>query len=272
MASPFWVKTLINKIYFLKPYVSRLSNRPVVGRMIERAFFEGDEVIYLPKDRTIQVNRSLAPKEDIVAPSEVLEHFIREASFRRIMNFCLCRDSNGCNDYPTGLGCIFLGEAARGINPEFGREASVEEAVEHAGRCREAGLVHMIGRNKLDTIWLNIGPGKNLLTVCNCCPCCCIWNALPEFSPSIGAKVNRMPGVRMEVTDRCVGCGACNADDVCFVQANGLEEGRAVIGENCRGCGRCASVCPNGAIRLIIENETFIEDAISRIANAVDVK
>ncbi len=271
MASPFWVKTLINKIFSLKYPVSRLSNRPVVGRMIKWMFFEGDDVIYLPKDRTIQVNRSLAPKEDIVAPSSVLEHFIREASYRWIMNFCLCRDSNGCKDYSSRLGCIFLGEAARGINPEFGREASVEEALDHAERCREAGLVHMIGRNKLDTLWLNIGPGGNLLTVCNCCPCCCIWNTLPELSPRIGAGVTRMPGVRMEVTDRCVGCGTCCEEGLCFVQAIGLVDGRSVIGDACRGCGRCASTCPNGAIHLIIEDDAFIEEAIGRIAKAVDV-
>ncbi|MDY6794139.1 MAG: hypothetical protein SWK76_02475 [Actinomycetota bacterium] len=59
-----------------------------------------------------------------------------------------------------------------GINPKLGRRVTREEAREHVRRCREAGLFHIIGRNKIDMVWLNIRLGQRLLTICNCCPCC----------------------------------------------------------------------------------------------------
>jgi hypothetical protein len=56
------------------------------------------------------------------------------------------------------LGCLFMGKAVLGINPALGRLVSKEEAHEHIRRCNEKGLFHLIGRNKLDTVWLGIGP------------------------------------------------------------------------------------------------------------------
>jgi hypothetical protein len=75
------------------------------------------------------------------------------------MNSCICREAERCEDYPIDLGCLFLGEAALGINPQLGRRVTKEKALQHVRRCREAGLVHLIGRNKLDTMWLGVGPG-----------------------------------------------------------------------------------------------------------------
>jgi ferredoxin len=53
-------------------------------------------------------------------------------------------------------------------------------------------LVHMVGRNKLDSVWL-------------------------------GAKVTRMPGVIVAASDRCVDCGTCT-EDVCFVDDDRFVE------------------------------------------------
>ncbi|MBW1893421.1 MAG: 4Fe-4S binding protein [Deltaproteobacteria bacterium] len=271
MASPYWIKTLLNKTFSQRFFWARLSNYPIIGRAIEYLLFEDDEIFYLPKNKAIPVNKSLTQKEDMVMPSQVLDHFIREANYHWIMDFCICRDSTNCKDYPIDLGCMFLGEAAMGINPKWGRRVTEAEAIEHAKRCRDAGLVHLIGRNKLDKVWLNVGPGKKLLTVCNCCPCCCLWKVLPEINPSIGSKINRMPGISMIVTDKCVGCGICAKEDVCFVNAIHIENEHAVIGANCRGCGRCVTVCPNDSIEVKIENNQFMTDTISRISNVVNV-
>ncbi|MBS3759226.1 MAG: 4Fe-4S binding protein [Desulfobacterales bacterium] len=272
MSSPYWVKSLIKKTFFTRFFLSKLTHYRPIGRIVDQMLFKNDDIIYLPKDQVIKIDESIEAPESVAAPSQVVEHFIKRANTRWIMNFCICRYSNQCKNYPIELGCIFLGDAARDINPKFGRLATVEEALDHARRCREAGLVHMIGRNKLDTVWLNIGPSQRLMTICNCCPCCCLWKVLPVITPTISGKIHRMPGIHMEVTEKCVGCGTCTKEGVCFVDAIRLEGERAVIDQNeCRGCGRCAAVCPKDAIRVVIENDAFIENAIRRISNDVDV-
>ncbi len=151
-------------------------------------------MIYLPQDRVIPVNEAVDPPGDLVLPSQVVEHFVEQASYHWIMNWCLCRDASKCRDYPIELGCLFLGEAAMQIDPRLGRRATKEEALDHVRRCREAGLVHLIGRNKLDPLWLGVGPGDKLLTICNCCPCCCLWRVLPYLSPQIGDQIEPHAG------------------------------------------------------------------------------
>jgi Pyruvate/2-oxoacid:ferredoxin oxidoreductase delta subunit len=280
MSRPLWLVQFIKKTFPNRFLAARATKVPVLGRILDRWLFEGDDLFYLPKDqaiqtiRTIQINQSLDMPGEVVLPSQVVEHFIEKASTHWIMNVCICRDAEQCEDYPIDLGCLFLGEAALGINPKLGRRVTKEEALEHVRRCREAGLVHLIGRNKLDTVWLGVGPGSKLLTICNCCPCCCLWRVLPHVAPRISAKVTRMDGVTVTVNDRCVGCGTCT-QGICFVDAIHIHEvdNRAVISDACRGCGRCVEVCPQGAIEISIsiERDQFVEQSIARISPLVDV-
>jgi len=114
------------------------------------------------------------------------------------MNFCFCRDADQCKNHPIELGCLFLGKAVLGINPKLGGFVSKDDAMEHIKNCGEAGLVHLIGRYKLDKMWLNVRPGIQLLTICNCCPCCCLWKMLPDLNVHISRKITKMPGVSFE--------------------------------------------------------------------------
>jgi ferredoxin len=274
MGRPVWFVSLLKRTFPGRFLAARATHLPILGRLVDRWLFDGDDLVYLPQDqavRTLSVGEAIERPGDMVLPSRVVEHFVERASVHWIMDFCLCRASEGCQDYPVELGCLFLGEAALGINPELGRRVTKEEALAHVRRCREAGLVHLVGRNKLDTVWLGVGPGRQLLTVCNCCPCCCLWGVLPYVTPRIGDKIARMPGVTLTVSDRCVGCGTCT-EGICFVDAIRLEDGRAVIDEACRGCGRCVDVCPQGAIELSIEDGRFVDQAIAHIATLVDVE
>ena len=275
MARPLWFVELIKKTFPQVRGIAKLTNVPIIGKIIDKLLFEGDDIIYLPKDNVvehvIQINRTLDQPVETVLPSQIVEHFIKKANYHWIMNYCICRKSNDCKDYPIDYGCLFLGEAALGINPQLGRRVSKEEALEHVKKCREAGLIHLIGRNKLDAMWLNVNPGNKLLSICNCCPCCCLWRILPDITPEIGRKVTRMSGVEVIVTDQCIGCGTCT-ENVCFVDAIHLEHGRAVIGSDCRGCGRCVEACPNDAIELKLANIDFLNDSIDRISAVVDVE
>ncbi|MBC7232788.1 MAG: 4Fe-4S binding protein [Chloroflexi bacterium] len=270
MATPVWFVELIKKAFPNRFAVARLTRWPLIGSLMQHWLAEGDDLIYLTRDHVISIYQTLDAPESMVLPSQVVDYFIDKASYHWIMNFCICREAEKCQNYPRDLGCLFLGEAASRINPKLGRHVSKEEALEHVRRCREAGLVHLIGRNKLDTVWLGVGPGDRLLTICNCCPCCCLWRVLPYVAPAIGEQVHRMPGVTVTVGEGCTGCGTCT-QDVCFVDAIHLVEGRAVISDACRGCGRCVSICPEGAIRITISNEQLVDEIIQRISSVVDV-
>jgi ferredoxin len=273
MARPVWLVDLLKRAFPTRFIAARATHLPILGCLVDHWLFDGDDLIFLPRDRvvqTISVDEAIDRPGEMVLPSRVVEHFVEEARVHWVMDFCLCRAAEGCRDYPIELGCLFLGEAALGINPELGRRVTKEEALAHVQRCREEGLVHLVGRNKLDTVWLGVEPGRQLLTVCNCCPCCCLWGVLPHVATRISSKIQRMPGVTVRVNGQCVGCGICT-EGVCFADAIRLENGRAVIDLACRGCGRCVDVCPQGAIDLSIEDGRCVDHAIAHIADLVDL-
>ena len=267
---PLWFVELLKKTFPNIKFIAKLTRIPVLGKVIDLAMFEGDEIIYLTQDRVIQINKELNKEDDMVLPSQVLEYFINKANYHWIMNFCICRDSMQCKDYPINLGCLFLGEAVLGINPQLGRLVSKDEALDHIRKCKEAGLVHMLGRNRLDKQWLGVKPGDKLLSICNCDPCCCLWRIAPILATKIGSKIQKMPGLEIKVTDKCIGCGTCTKG-ICFVDAIQLIENHAQISKECRGCGRCVEICPQNAIEISINDPDFVTKSIKKIENLVDV-
>ena len=270
MAGPYWIRNLINLTFGKRQLLSRLSNLPLIGSGLDQLLFKDDDILFLPRDNIIPINKGLDPKTDMVLPSQVLTQIIQQAHHHWIMDFCICRESENCSLYPKDLGCLFLGSAAMDIHPKFGRPVSIDEALKHVELCREMGLVHLVGRNKLDAVWLNVQPGNKLFTVCNCCPCCCFWRILPTLTPDIGDKLTRMPGIRVHVTDACVGCGTCT-EDICFVDAIQRNAEKVIISGACRACGRCISICPNQAIELWVEDEAYLAKTLERLYAAVDL-
>jgi ferredoxin len=270
MSRPIWFVQLLKRAFPNRYLVAKATRVPLLGRILDHWLFAGDDLFFMPSARAIQINENLSAPRDIVLPSEVVEHFIQQANVHWIMDNCICRQGDRCESYPVNLGCLFLGEAALGINPQLGRRVTMDQALEHLERCRAAGLIHLIGRNKLDTVWLGVGPGENLLTICNCCPCCCLWRVIPDIAPHIGSKITRMPGISVAISDQCTGCGICT-EDVCFVDALHLVDGRASIADRCKGCGRCAIACPENAIEVTIQFDGVGLAAIPRISRVVDV-
>lgn len=254
---------------------------PPLAWIVDRLLFAGDDILVLPRDSAvkphttpaieeIQINAEIEP-QDTVLPSQVLKEMIGKSRYHFIMDFCICRVSTDCKDYPHDLGCLFLGKGAKKISPELGRAVSREEAVEHVDKCQEAGLVHIIGRNKIDSVWLNTGPKEELLSICNCCPCCCLWKMAPYLPENIGKSFAPMVGVEINFNeDLCTGCGRC-AEDICFVEAITIENGKAEIDmKKCRSCGRCAEICTKGAVTVEMTADA-VKRSIEHVRPLVDV-
>jgi ferredoxin len=269
---PPWFITLLKTGFPLRFAFAKASRIPGIGAIMSWMLFDGDDMIYLPKDNVVEltVNQPIDPGTSTPLPGEVVHRFIDEAGFHWAMNFCICREANKCEDYPRDLGCLFMGEAAKRIDPKLGHPITRDEAHEHIRRADKEGLIHVIGRNKLDAIWLDVAPGEKLLTVCNCCPCCCLWKMLPSLNGAISGRITKMEGIEVIVDpSTCVGCGACKR--ICFVDAIEIKDGKAQITDQCRGCGRCVEACPNNAINMTTPTTEAIENTVKRIRKKVDV-
>lgn len=270
MATPVWIAKLLKTFFPFRKPLARLSYIPGISHLMDWMLFRGDEIVYVPKDRVV-IQQTIDQPGGTVLPSTLVDHFIEKASYHWVMDHCICRQGDDCKDYPHDLGCIFLGEAALKINPALGRVVTKEEALAHAHRAREMGLVQLIGRDRLDSVWLGATPFGKLMTICNCCPCCCLFRMLPDLKPDISQRVHRLTGVNVWVDQQaCNGCGKCVRSN-CFVDAIEMKDCRAVITENCRGCGRCVEACPRGAIHLTIEDHGYVHNAIRHISALVDV-
>src|SRR4030042_1378686 len=209
----------LEKMFPYRFLAAKVTRVPLIREIANQMLFKQTNLTVLPKDSLVEIrlDKSIKPPDNIVLPSQVVEHFIRNTNYRFIMNFCICREANHCKNHPIEFGCLFLGDEARRINPEFGRQATVKEALTYVKKCREEGLIHLIGRDKIDETWLGVGSNGKLLTICNCCSCCCLWKILSDLDPKIRSKVKRMPGVEVTVTEKCIGCGTCT--EHCFVCA-----------------------------------------------------
>jgi len=260
---------LLEKLLPYRFSLARLTHVPVVRWIITKMLFKNNNLTYLTKDSVVEIHlrKEIHPIDNIAVPSKIVEHFIEHSSFRFLMDFCICRESNQCEHYPIELGCLFMGEAARKIPTELGRSVSKEEALAHVNQCRDAGLVHLIGRDKLDETWLGVGSSIPLVTVCNCCECCCLWRMRPLLHHALSSTIQRMPGVSMRVNENCMGCGVCT-EDVCFIQGIAIQADKAVISDDCVACGRCAEQCPHDAIEIVIEDEAYIKKTIERVTKA----
>jgi ferredoxin len=109
------------------------------------------------------------------------------------------------------------------------------------------------------------------MTICNCCPCCCIARAFTYGNKELKGFIKKMPGVEVKISDDCTGCGLCVESGACIFRAIKMEDGQVRRTEACVACGRCADICPEHAIEIIMDKKS-IDDAIETLTIAVDVK
>ncbi len=233
-------------------------------KFIDKMLFEDDEIVVIPN--TININKKIESEGSEFLPTEIIKDVIKRCDDIVIMDTCLCRTSNDCKDYPQDIGCIFLGPTSKKIPRSIGKKATVEEALAQVDKADAAGLSHIIGRNKIDTVWMNVRPGKGLLTICHCCPCCCLWKVYPNLDSDISDKLEKLDGVQVKLhDDNCKKCKKCL--DMCMFKAISMEDGKITIDtDNCKGCGLCANSCKFDAISIEYSDKT-IENVVNRIDN-----
>ena len=77
MSRPLWLLHLIKRAFPGRFLAARATHVPLLGRMVDRWLFEGDDLIYLPRDRVIEIRQSIA------LPDEMVLHLFYEAQSGR---------------------------------------------------------------------------------------------------------------------------------------------------------------------------------------------
>ena len=262
---------VVNRIFNWRFWIAGLTKKSKVAKkVINKMLFENDDIVIIPN--TIPINQKIEDSGSEFLPTDIIKEVVKKCDDIVIMNTCLCRTSNKCEDYPHDIGCIFLGPTSRKIPRSIGYTATVEQALEHIDKADAAGLSHLIGRNKIDSVWMNVRPDEGLLSVCHCCPCCCLWKVIPNLEDDIAKKITILDGVTVKYNrENCKSCMKCTQENVCMFNAISVGENNKINinPDNCRGCGLCVSKCKFNAITIDYTDRT-INNVINRMYNLIE--
>ena len=249
------------------PFV--LSKLPVFRKIIETLYVpENSDGSYIP------INTTLGTYDNQLLPEKLIEYFINKTNHIYIQNTCGCREYHDCQDYDKFIGCMYLGDDVANLKvpPEKGHFITKEEALKHVIKAVENGLVPTLGRFTFESTSLNVEDTGHFMSMCFCCPCCCVIGKMTQNSTSeLHGIFKRIEGLTVEVDpELCAGCGECL--EVCVFNGMEMIDGKARINQNkCNGCGRCERICPNGAISIKLDDPKRLDEFISRIEANVDV-
>ena len=131
-------------------------------------------------------------------------------------------------------------------------------------------------RGHVHTAWFKSTMLDRFYAICNCCKCCCLGM---EFMAEYNMKMLLPSGYRAVIGENCIGCGVCakycqfDAMGIVSSSGNGKENRRCnVIRERCFGCGICESKCNKKAISLILDPENGIPLNIEALAQTSAMK
>jgi len=164
---------------------------------------------------------------------------------------CVCRKEKALYGEPckhTLEVCMALSDHEGMLsNWPYGREISVEEAIEVAIKAEKDGLVHTTYN----------ADESGVTCLCACCPCCSSFlSGLARYKAPY--MVLRSSFVASIDQSECERCGVC-ANERCPMGAIREEDAYSVIPERCIGCGVCTSTCPTGAISLVRRPDAELE-------------
>jgi ferredoxin len=248
----------------LYPAPGSPEEKALKAQMVDAAS-EDDEASYIPINAEIEVTNT-------PLPLIILEEVIRHSTHRVITKTCTCRHSWDCKAFDKSIGCMHIGEATKEEPPNVADHVSIEEAITHARKAIAAGLMPTLGRASIDNRLWGVDSGRPFITVCFCCPCCCValsTAGLFRRGPEWQKGWKRLPGVRVLLDkEKCNGCGACERK--CPCNAITMKDGKAELDENlCKACDLCAKTCMRDAVKLKVDDLDF---TINSLINRLDRK
>ena len=178
---------------------------------------------------------------------------------------CACRGQKKDACKPTDV-CLIIGEPFVDLLRMFQPFRSRRITSEEALRI----LKEEDQRGHVHTAWFKTAMLNRFYSICNCCKCCCLGM---KFMSEYNMKTIIPSGYRAMVGEDCVGCGECakhcqfDAIEIILISDNGKEKKKAnVISEKCFGCGICESKCKKENISLILDPEKGIPLNIETLA------
>ncbi len=213
----------------------------------------------------VPINVEVTGQETVSVPRRIMERLIEEAEDIFVMDTCYCREVFRHKEAFVDIGCMAFGPGTKRIHPSHGRFVNKPEAVEHVRRAARAGLVADVAWVWVDPYTWGTRPFDQQLFVCFCDDKCFYRGSMQKRGPNLNKTYRKLPGASVRVDrEKCDGCGACV--ESCFVAEMRLEGGLAAPGKDCKVCGRCAEVCPKGAVQVLFEDEeTIFREFMGRI-------
>jgi NAD-dependent dihydropyrimidine dehydrogenase PreA subunit len=200
------------------------------------------------------------PVSSRITPYEDARRIVCDSDYRAV-TLCYCRHKKAhlgetCRKGAPVEGiCMVLGEGARFlVRRRMAEERTIDEMLGTLAYARSLGLTHVTD---------NVRERPSFL--CNCCRCCC--ELMAGVQQGFPEGLGKTPFVAAVDPTRCDYCGeclaACNVKCIrlgsevrtraraCRRKGDGAKRYAEVDAAVCLGCGVCASVCAQGAIRLV---------------------
>jgi ferredoxin len=208
--------------------------------------------------RIININKDVDMRNlDQVLPFKHAKDIILKNPSNIVAYECACRaqKKDGCK--PSDV-CLVIGEPFADLVRLFQPFRSRRITPEEALKI----IKEEDDRGHIHTAWFKKSMLNRFYAICNCCKCCCLGI---RFMKEYNAKTVLPAGYRAIIGEDCNGCGVCakycqfDAIEMVTFSEDGKEKKIAkVIPEKCFGCGICESKCKKENISIALDPEKGI--------------
>ena len=205
--------------------------------------------------RFITINKNIELKNlEQVLPYKHAKDIILKNPQNIVAYECACRGQKSDSCKPTDV-CLVVGEPFVDLIRMFQPFRSRRISSEEALKI----LKEEDKRGHVHTAWFKTAMLDRFYAICNCCKCCCLGiKTMSEYN----MRTVIPSGYRAIIGEDCVGCGEClkycqfDALEMISISDNGKEKKRYnVIIDKCFGCGICEDKCKKENISLILDPE-----------------